>query len=132
MTMNGSNVNDVEFKSFTIPQSSGVHLNQTYLGVYLAYMRLISKYGKYSLPFCIDSFIKNETTSTKSNVMFDATEKYLLGMEKQSIFSAVDENVTAYMKNADKYHQVRIEDRLLSADGFKDALEEVRDIVTVD
>lgn len=132
MIMSGSNVNDVEFKNFTIPQSSGVQSNQTYLGVYLAYMRLIAKYGKYSLPFCIDSFIKNETTSTKSNVMFDATEKYLLGMEKQSIFSAVDESVAAYMKNADKYNQVRIEDRLLSSDGFRDALNEVKDIVTVD
>jgi hypothetical protein len=130
--MKGSNVNDVEFKNFTIPQSSGVHSNQRYLGGYLTYMKLISQYGRYSLPFCIDSFIKNETAANKSDVMFNATEKYLLSMEKQTIFSAIDESVDAYMKNVDNYHQVRIEGRLLSPDKFKNALNEVRDIVTVD
>lgn len=130
--MKGSNVNDVEFKNFAIPQSSGVHSNQRYLGSYLAYMKLISQYGRYSLPFCIDSFIKNETAANKSDVMFEATEKYLLSLEQQTIFSAIDESVDAFMKNTDKYHQVRIEGRLLSTDKFKAALDEVKDIVTVD
>lgn len=130
--MKGSNVDDIEFKNFTVPQSSGVQSNQTRLGGYLAYMRLISEYGRYSLPFCIDSFIKNETDSDKSSAMFGAVEKYLLNTKKQSIFSAIDESVSAYMKNTDKYHQVRIEGRLLSSNGYQGALEEVKGIVTVD
>ena len=130
--MKGSNVNDLEFKKFTVPESSGVNSNQTMLGGYLVYMKLIAEYGRYSLPFCIDSFIKNETATNKSDAMFAATEKYLLGMSKQSIFSAIDESVSNHMKNANDYNQVRIQGRLLSSDKFKDSLEEIKDIVTVD
>lgn len=130
--MRGSNVNDLEFKKFTVPQSSGVNSNQTMLGGYLVYMRLIAEYGRYSFPFCIDSFIKNETAANKSDAMFAATEKYLLGLSKQSIFSAIDESVNNHMKNADRYNHVRIQGRLLSTDKFKNSLEEIKDIVTVD
>lgn len=130
--MQGSNVNDLEFKKFTLPQSSGVNSNQTMLGGYLVYMRLIAEYGRYSLPFCIDSFIKNETAANKSDAMFAATEKYLLGLSKQSIFSAIDESVNSYMKNADDYNHVRINGRLLSSNSFKDSLSEIESIITVD
>jgi len=131
LLMAGSNVSNIDFKSFKIPQSSGVNSNQAYLGAYLAYMRLISEHGRYSLPFCIDSFIKNETATNKSDVMFAATEKYLLNLKGQSIFSAIEESVVNYMKNTTQYNRVDIGERLLANEYFKDALLEIKDIVVV-
>ncbi len=127
--MKGSNVSNIEFENFRAPQSSGVNVNQMYLGVYLTYMRLISEYGRYKLPFCIDSFIKNETAEEKLYDMFEALEKYLLAIKGQSIFSAVEEYVGKYMKHESQFHRVEIGERLLSADKFAKSFEEVKSII---
>lgn len=129
--MKGSNVSNIEFENFRAPQSSGVNVNQMYLGVYLTYMRLISEYGRYKLPFCIDSFIKNETAEEKLYDMFEALEKYLLAIKGQSIFSAIEEYVGKYMKQESQFHRVEIGDRLLSSDRFKTDYEEVKLVVTL-
>jgi outer membrane murein-binding lipoprotein Lpp len=129
-TMEGSNISDVKFKRFNVPQSSGVNDNQAYLGAYLTYMRLIAEYGRYKLPFCIDSFIKNETDDLKLKAMFTATEKYLLGIKGQSIFSAIKSNVERYVSN-DNYLQVKIGNRLLTSTMYDDALQEVKKIVII-
>ena len=129
--MKGSNVSNIEFENFRAPQSSGVNVNQMYLGVYLAYMRLISEYGRYKLPFCIDSFIKNETAEEKLYDMFEALEKYLLAIKGQSIFSAIEEYVGKYMKHESQFHRVEIGDRLLSSEKFKADYEEVKSVVTL-
>jgi hypothetical protein len=129
--MVGSNVSNFEFKDFRAPASSGVHVNQTYLGAYLAYMKLISKYGRYSLPYCIDSFIKNEITVNKSEGMFEATEKYLMGLNGQTIFSAVEESVVNFMKHTEKYNRVDLGERLLSSENYKSSLAHIDDIVVV-
>jgi len=131
LIMKGSNVSNIEFENFRAPQSSGVNVNQMYLGVYLAYMRLISDYGRYKLPFCIDSFIKNETAEEKLFDMFEALEKYLLAINGQSIFSAVEEFVGKYMKNESQFHRVEIGNRLLSSDRFSMDYKEVKSVVTL-
>ncbi len=127
--MRGSNINDIEFENFSTPKSSGVNVNQTYLGIYLTYMRLISEFGRYKLPFCIDSFIKNETAKEKLDDMFGALEKYLLAIDSQSIFSAIDESVQKYMKNENKFHRVEIGTRLLSAENFEEKYDEVKNVI---
>jgi hypothetical protein len=127
--MKGSNVNDTSFKEFKAPKSSGVNDNQIYLGIYLTYMRLISEFGRYKLPFCIDSFIKNETSDDKQDVMFAATEKFLLEIKDQSIFSAIESSVERFMNRRDKFNKVQIGERLLSPEKFKDYMAEVSEIV---
>lgn len=124
--MPGSNINIYEFGKFTIPKSSGVNINQIYLGIYLTYMRLVAEYGRYTLPFCIDSFIKNETANQGQQDMFLATEKYLLAMESQSILSIIQENVDKYITAQTNFHRVELGDRLLSSENFKEAYEEVK------
>lgn len=130
--MIGSNVSNFDFKNFKAPGSSGVHVNQAYLGAYLAYMKLVSEYGRYQLPFCIDSFIKNETAKIKSEGMFEATEKYLMNLKGQSIFSAIEESVDQFMTNTTKYHRIDLGEKLLSSAHYKSSLSQISDIVIVD
>lgn len=125
----GSNINEYEFGKFIIPKASGTHGNQVYLGLYLTYMKLLSVYGRYKLPFCIDSFIKNETAIEGQKEMFAATEKYLLGVKSQTIFSIIEENVDLYISNESAFHKVELGDRLLSGDKFKELYDEVKEII---
>lgn len=127
--MAGSNVHDRAFGDFSAPKSSGVKDNQVYLGIYLTYMRLISEFGRYQLPFCIDSFIKNETADNNQDVMFEATDKFFLKIKGQSIFSAIESSVDRYMKNSKNIHRVQIGEKLLSDKNFKKHLAEVANIV---
>lgn len=131
MFMPRSNISKMEFKKFTATKSSGVTDNQTYLGVYLTYTRLISEFGRYKLPFCIDSFIKNETAEQNLDKMFEATEKYLWSRSSQSIFSIIQSNVDRYIKNASQYNQVLIGERLLSGDKFQERLQDVAKIIRI-
>jgi len=127
--MKGSNVNEIDFMNFNPQKSSGVDGNQTYLGIYLAYMRLLSEYGRYKMPFCIDSFIKNETADEKLFDMFEALERYLLGYRGQSIFSAVEQFAFKYMKQRGEFNIVKIGEKLLAPENFKERYEEVKSIV---
>jgi len=129
--MVGSNVSNFDFKTFKVPESSGVHVNQAYLGAYLAYMKLVSEYGRYTLPFCIDSIIKNETAQIKSEGMFEAMEKYLMNLKGQSIFSAIQESVDNFMQHSEKYNRIDLGEKLLSADIYKASLEQIENIVVV-
>ena len=131
MLMPKSNISKMEFKKFAATKSSGVTDNQTYLGIYLAYTRLISEFGRYKLPFCVDSFIKNETADQNLDKMFEATEKYLWSRSAQSIFSIIQSNVDKYVKNADQYNKVFIGERLLSGDRYQEQLRDVAKIIYV-
>lgn len=128
--MRGSNINIIEFNDYSASKSSGVNNNQVYLGIYLTYMRLISEYGRYRLPFCIDSFIKNETADNRLESMFEATEKYLMNLKGQSIFSAIESNVQRYMTNAEGYHRINLGKKLLSKEKFQSGLDEIKKIIT--
>lgn len=129
--MRGSNVHDRAFRDFSAPKSSGVNDNQVYLGIYLAYMRLISEFGKYQLPFCIDSFLKNETSDEKQDAMFEATGEFLLGMNGQSIFTAIESSVDRFMKRSSEFHKVRIGDRLLSQEKYDTLASEVNQVMKI-
>lgn len=127
-----SNIDDVSFEVFKKPGGSGVNDNQTYLGLYLAYMQLVSDYGLYRLPFCIDSFIKNETSDENHIRMFDATKKHLLNHTQQSILSAITRNYELYLQGDENYNVIKINGRLLSADNFKNHLKTITDIISCD
>lgn len=129
--MVGSNVSKFEFKKFSVPNSSGVHINQAYLGAYLAYMKLVSKYGRYKLPFCIDSFIKNETDNDNSRGMFKALDRYLMQLDGQSIFTAIQKNVDNYLPNKAKYNVIKLGDKLLSKENYQDSLTEIEPLVVI-
>ena len=129
MIMSGSNVSNIDFKNFTRPKSSGVDVNQIYLGQYLAYMRLVSEFGRYQLPMCIDSFIKNETDDPNTGKMFKATEAYLLDTKGQSILTVIESNVERFMSSDKNYNKVVLGDKLLSTEEFNSAVAEVSKIV---
>jgi len=131
MIMSGSTVSNIEFKVFTRPKSSGVDVNQIYLGQYLAYMRLISEYGRYQLPMCIDSFIKNETDDPNTGRMFNATEAYFLDTSGQSILTVIESNVDRFMSSDKNYNKIILGDKLLSREDFNLGIAEVSKIIKV-
>lgn len=131
LMMAGSNISSVEWRDFKAPKSSGVDDNQTYLGVYLTYIRLISEYGRFQMPFCIDSFIKNETTDPKTEKMFAATEEYLLKNTHQSILTAVKSNVEKYLDSKPGYNKIILGDRLLTSNKYEQQSQEITSIIKI-
>lgn len=53
-------LSEVDFFNFKEIKGSGMDNNKTLLALYITYMRLIAEYGIYTIPFGIDSFVKNE------------------------------------------------------------------------
>lgn len=79
---------DDSFRNFDKLKGSGINLNKDLLVIFLVYMNLVDSKSITSLPFAIDSFVKNETDKKvlkkdvrrnkckiskfkKSNVLFD-------------------------------------------------------------
>ncbi|EAE2474045.1 hypothetical protein E1I04_13500, partial [Listeria innocua] len=66
---------NTNFFNFQEIKGSGMDNNKTMLALYITYMRLVSEFGIYSLPFGIDSFIKNEVDKNIVEVTFKEVEK---------------------------------------------------------
>lgn len=131
MIMAGSNVSNIDYRNFKAPKSSGTDDNLTYLGLYLACMRLIAEYGRYQLPFCIDSFIKNETTDPQIQKMFDSTEQFLFNKTQQSILTVIQSNLDKFMSDKKDYNLINIGTRLLSSGEYQSGVNEITQIINV-
>ncbi|HFI0086430.1 TPA: endonuclease [Streptococcus suis] len=110
-----SGIADRKFRNFNKLQGSGTNLNKDLLTVFLTYMNLIDRKSAISLPFAIDSFVKNETDVKVLEKMFNAINKNYLTLKSQTFFSIIEENLK-YI-HAD-FHQVRIESPLLESDSY--------------
>lgn len=113
------NINELKFLEFKKIPGSGMDKNKKYLAYYLAYFSLLRKYSTYFLPFCMDSFIKNEITDESSQYMFAAIEKYFFDSHYQSFFSIVSENLK-HLEYEDNYNKIEVNGKLLSKQKYKD------------
>lgn len=112
---------ELDFLSFKKIKGSGMDKNKKYLAYYLTYMSLIDSFGVYKLPFCIDSFIKNEITTESAKQMFIAIEKYLFTNENQVFFSLVKQN-KQHLNNLDEYKIIDVGNRVLSKDKYEEVI----------
>lgn len=117
-------LNEIEFFDFKEVKGSGMDNNKTLLALYLAYMRLVVEYGKYTLPFGIDSFVKNEIDKGTVKVTFKEVEKYILSISKQIFFATISENLN-YLSNLDTYHVIDLTKPLLTPEKYNRLLAEV-------
>lgn len=103
---------ELEFLKFNKISGSGINNNKKYLAYYLIYFSLLKNFSMYSIPFCMDSFIKNEITGESAKEMFGAIEKYLFDVNFQSFFSIVSDNLVhfKYLKN---YNVINLDEKLL-------------------
>lgn len=109
-------LNFLEFKS--IP-GSGIDKNKKFLGYYLIYMNLLKKYNTYTIPFCMDSFIKNEISDVSETKMFEAIEKYFFDENYQTFFSIISKNLKNLSFDEGKeYNRIILGDKLLSRGKF--------------
>ena len=113
------NMEELKFLDFKKISGSGMDKNKKYLAYYLVYFSLLREYSSYTIPFCMDSFIKNEITGETAREMFGAIEKYFFNINNQSFFSIVTENLK-HLKREDTYNKVEVYGKLLSKDKYND------------
>ncbi|AET57155.1 hypothetical protein HPL003_01855 [Paenibacillus terrae HPL-003] len=87
--------------------------NKKLLALYTLYSNLISEFSKVKIPFAMDSFIKNESSSELREKMFSFLSKYYLSIEGQSFFSIIKENVKYLEQDENKYHFVDLKKPIL-------------------
>lgn len=117
--LKGVDMNELKFLEFKKITGSGMDKNKKYLAYYLAYFNLLRKYSTYHIPFCMDSFIRNEITDLSSQHMFAAVEKYFFDSNYQSFFSIVSENLK-HLEDKDNYNNVEVNGKLLSKQKYKE------------
>ncbi|MBC2242863.1 hypothetical protein HCB25_02220 [Listeria booriae] len=117
--LTGVNLNELKFLEFKKIEGSGMNKNKKYLAYYLVYFNLVKKYGSYKIPFCIDSFIKNEIAGDNAIEMFGAVENYFFDDNIQSFFSIVSDNLK-HLKHEKDYNKVVVSGKLLSKDRYDD------------
>ncbi|WP_081544059.1 endonuclease [Streptococcus pneumoniae] len=115
-------ITDKKFRSFDKLKGSGTNLNKDLLVIFLVYMNLIDSKSITSLPFAIDSFVKNETDEKVLKKMFDAINSKFLSLKSQTFFSIIRDNLK-YVDS--KVNQVNIESPLLKREYYSDLSKEI-------
>lgn len=113
------NMEELKFLDFKKISGSGMDKNKKYLAYYLVYFSLLREYSAYTIPFCMDSFIKNEITGETARKMFGAIEKYFFYIDNQSFFSIITENLK-HLKLEDSYNKIEVNGKILSKDKYND------------
>ena len=115
-------ITDKKFRNFDKLEGSGTNLNKDLLVIFLVYMHLIDSKSITSLPFAIDSFVKNETDKKVLKKMFDAINAKFLSLKSQTFFSIIRDNLK-YVDS--KVNQVNIESPLLKSEYYSDLSKEI-------
>ena len=115
-------ITDKKFRNFDKLKGSGTNLNKDLLVIFLVYMNLIDSKSITSLPFAIDSFVKNETDEKVLKKMFDAINSKFLSLKSQTFFSIIRDNLK-YVDS--KVNQVNIESPLLKREYYSDLSKEI-------
>lgn len=115
-------ITDKKFRNFDKLKGSGTNLNKDLLVIFLVYMNLIDSKSITSLPFAIDSFVKNETDEKVLKKMFDAINSKFLSLKSQTFFSIIRDNLK-YVDS--KINQVNIESLLLKREYYSDLSKEI-------
>lgn len=118
ITLSLTDLDELDFLKFKKIDGSGMDKNAKYLAFYLIYFSLIEEYGCYQLPFCMDSFIKNEISGETAKELFSAINKYFLPLKNQVFFSIVTDNLK-YLDDKEKYQVIQIEDHILNEKDYE-------------
>lgn len=117
--LTGSSMDELKFLEFKKIKGSGMDKNKKFLAYYLVYFNLLRKYSSYEIPFCMDSFIKNEISGANASEMFTAIEAFFFSENNQSFFSIVSENLR-HLEHKDDYNKVSVDGKLLLASKYED------------
>lgn len=105
-------LDDIKFYSFKEITGSGMDANKKMLALYTLYTNLIDEYSNIRVPFAMDSFIKNETSTELKEQMFGFLSKYYLSIKGQTFFSIINENIK-YLDETNKYNFINLERPIL-------------------
>ncbi|MCY8317288.1 hypothetical protein MOC71_11210 [Bacillus vallismortis] len=117
-------LSEVEFFNFKEVKGSGMDNNKTLLALYITYMRLVAEYGIYTIPFGIDSFVKNEIDEATVPITFKEVERYVLSNSNQTFFATISENLK-YLSKLDTYNIIKLTKPLLNKVNYKKMLSQV-------
>lgn len=112
-------IDEAKFLKFNSIPGSGIDNNKKRLGHYLVYVSLLKKYSNYKIPFCMDSFIKNEISDASEVMMFEAINKYFFDEENQTFFSIISKNVKN-LNQETNYHKTNLSGKLLSKEKYEE------------
>lgn len=112
-----TNLDELSFLQFKKIDGSGIDKNKKYLAYYLIYFNLLRDHSIIKIPFCIDSFIKNEISGENASEMFGAIENNFFNSGNQTFFSIISENLK-HFSNTGKFNFIEINEKLLNQDNF--------------
>ncbi|WP_088816358.1 MULTISPECIES: hypothetical protein [Listeria] len=110
-------MNELKFLDFKKISGSGTDKNKKYLAYYLVYFSLLKKYSTYKIPYCMDSFIKNEISGNSATEMFNAVQNCFFDDENQTFFSIISENLK-HFKRDEVYNKILVSGHLLTKEAY--------------
>lgn len=117
-------LSEVEFFNFKEVKGSGMDNNKTLLALYITYMRLVAEYGIYTIPFGIDSFVKNEIDEATVPITFKEVERYVLSNTNQTFFATISENLK-HLSKLNTYNVIKLTKPLLNKKNYTSFLSQV-------
>lgn len=106
-------LNTYEFLNFKEIKDSGAVKNQVFLGLYLAYTKMLFENSTIEIPFAIDSSIKDELDDKNIPIFYELIDEYILSSRRQTIAVGLN-NKLQYIKST--YNKIEIYDRVLNKD----------------
>ncbi|MBV6682359.1 hypothetical protein KV679_01500 [Bacillus sp. JRC01] len=117
-------LSEVGFFNFKEVKGSGMDNNKTLLALYITYMRLVAEYGIYTIPFGIDSFVKNEIDEATVPITFKEVERYVLSNTNQTFFATISENLK-HLSKLNTYNVIKLTKPLLNKENYTSFLSQV-------
>jgi hypothetical protein len=106
-------LNTYAFLDFREIKDSGAVKNQVFLGLYLAYTKMLFDNSTIEIPFAIDSSIKDELDDKNEPKFYELIDGYILSSARQTIAVGLN-NKLQYLKST--YNKIEISGRVLSKD----------------
>lgn len=115
---------DFTFLKFNQIQNSGSALNQTYLVIYLTYIKILMKYSSIELPFVMDSIIKDELDAGVISSSYLLVNKVLLSSQKQTFFAALNDKFQ-YLTGECNRIEIKSDHKLLNKESYENLKNEI-------
>lgn len=115
---------DFTFLKFNQIQNSGSALNQTYLVIYLTYIKILMKYSSVELPFVMDSIIKDELDTGVISSSYLLINKVLISSQKQTFFAVLNDKFQYLTGECNKI-EIKSDQKLLNQESYEKLKNEI-------
>ena len=118
-----ANLNEYDFLTFKIKNSSGAARIEVIFSLYLCYMSLLDKYSEVRIPMGADSIVKDEYDDQNVETFYKKINSHFLSSNNQTFFVSLEDKV-CHLGNAK--NKIKLKGRLLSNVDYKVLAEEFK------